>query len=134
MWLLDTNTCIAVLRGHGRVAERLARHDPIELRLCSVVRAELVYGARVSARPGMNLRAVESFCAPFLSLPFDDGCARAYGRIRAELKERGEMIGANDLMIAAIAVTHELVLVTRNVRAFERIAELRLTDWEADEA
>jgi tRNA(fMet)-specific endonuclease VapC len=134
VWLLDTNTCIAVLRGHRRVVERLAQHDPIELQLCSVVRAELLYGARVSARPGANLRAVERFCEPFLSLPFDDGCARAYGRIRTDLQARAEMIGANDLMIAAIAVTHELVLVTHNAGAFERVADLRLADWESEPA
>lgn len=116
------------------MVERLAQHDPIELQLCSVVRAELLYGARVSARPGANLRAVERFCEPFLSLPFDDGCARAYGRIRTDLQARAEMIGANDLMIAAIAVTHELVLVTHNAGAFERVADLRLADWESEPA
>ena len=74
---------------------------------------------------------LEAFWAPYTSLPFDDSCVHTYGRVRAQLEEAGAPIGPNDLMIAAIAVTHALTLVTHNTREFARIPGLSLTDWEA---
>lgn len=129
MYLLDTNVCIEVLRGNEELAGHLARRDPSTLKLCSVVKAELFYGAGFSAEKAANLRAVEAFCAPFVSLAFDDACAKAYGALRAELRQRGLQAGSNDLMIAAIALTHELTLVTHDTKEFERIAGLGLEDW-----
>jgi tRNA(fMet)-specific endonuclease VapC len=73
---------------------------------------------------------IATFVAPFTSLPFDDVCVTAYGRIRAALEQVGRPIGPNDLMIAAIAVTHGLTLVTHNTREFERVVGLSLADWE----
>ena len=67
---------------------------------------------------------------PFASLPFDDVCVTAYGRIRAELERMGRPISPNDLMIAAIALTHGLTLVTHNTREFARVVGLSLADWE----
>lgn len=129
MVLLDTNVCIEVLRGNEELAGHLARRDPSTLKLCSVVKAELSYGACFSAQKAANLRAVEAFCTPFVSLPFDDACAQAYGVLRAELRQRGTQVGSNDLMIAAIALTHDLTLVTHDTREFGHIAGLRLEDW-----
>jgi tRNA(fMet)-specific endonuclease VapC len=63
-------------------------------------------------------------------LPFDDAAAEAYGRLRAELARRGTPIGPNDLMIAAIALAHDLTLVTHNTAEFSRVSGLRLEDWE----
>ena len=76
------------------------------------------------------MAGIATFVAPFTSLPFDDACVSAYGRIRAQLEQAGRPMGPNDLMIAAIAVTHGLTLVTHNTREFERIVGLSLTDWE----
>jgi len=64
------------------------------------------------------------------SLPFDDSCAEAYGAIRSDLEASGTPIGPNDLMIAAVALTHDLVLVSHNEREFTRVVDLRLEDWE----
>lgn len=131
MFLLDTNACIRVLNGSSdRLIGRLREHRPSELRLCSVVKAELSYGARKSSDPARNLRLLERFFDPFTSLPLDDRCADAYGAIRHELERSGLPIGANDLLIAATAVAHEAVLVTHNVREFGRVPGLRLEDWE----
>ena len=131
-YLLDTNTCIRYLNGRSpSVRKRLEGLTPAEVCLCAVVKAELVYGAARSHDPARTLARLATFLAPFASLPFDDSCAGTYGRVRARLEQAGTPIGPNDLMIAAIAVTHGLTLVTHNTREFERVPRLSLTDWEA---
>ncbi len=131
-YLLDTNVCIRYINGRSKqVADRLQTIPPNEIVVCSVVKAELFYGSRRSRHPERSLRVQHQFLRPFLSLPFDDTATIAYATIRADLAERGLPIGPNDLMIAAIAVAHELVLVTHNVREFGRIPALQIEDWEA---
>ncbi len=131
MHLLDTNACIAVLNGTSpALIDALRRHHPSEICLCSVVKAELLFGARRSSRVNENLRLLDEFFATFRSLPFDDDAASDYGTIRHDLAARGEPIGANDLLIASIALAHECVLVTANVREFSRIIGLRAENWQ----
>ena len=131
MFLLDSNVCIRLLKGTSRAAAtRLGRESPAHIQLCSVVKAELLFGARHSRRTAENLRLLERFFAPFDSLSFDDSAAQHYGWIRAELQRAGQMIGPNDLMIAAIARAHDLTLVTHNISEFQRVLGLRLEDWE----
>ena len=91
--------------------------------------AELLYGARKSVQVAKNLALVKEFCAPFVSLPFDERCADQYATIRADLERIGMRIGANDLFIAAIAKTYDLILVTHNTDEFSRIGGLQLKDW-----
>jgi tRNA(fMet)-specific endonuclease VapC len=97
-----------------------------------VVKAELCYGARKSARIDENLRLLQRFFAPLASLPFDDRCADEAGLIRLDLERSGRPIGPNDLLIAATARAHDLVLVTANTREFDRVPGLRVDDWESD--
>ena len=101
------------------------------MRLSSVVKAELLYGARKSTRVAENLSLLERFFDTIASLPFDDRCAEDYGLLRAELDRAGTPIGPNDLLIAATARVHRAILVTHNVREFSRVAELRTEDWES---
>ncbi len=130
-YLLDTNTCIRYLNGRApNVLQRLQALPPDEVVVCAVVKAELFYGAMKSLDPVRNLAHQQVFLSAFVSLPFDDAAAEIYGRIRAELARKGTPIGSNDLMIAAIAVAHNLTLVTHNVGEFSRIAGLRFEDWE----
>lgn len=134
MYLLDTNACIRILNGQSMpLVERLRRETPHEIHLCSVVKAELIYGAYRSARPAENMRLLTRFFEPYESLPFDDRCAEAYGRIRSELERAGTPIGPNDLIIAATAVTHRLTLVTANTREFQRVIGLEIENWELPE-
>lgn len=131
-YLLDANVCIGLLTGRApKIAQRLRFVSPVEIRLCSVVKAELLFGARRSARPAENLRLLLDFFEPFTSLAFDDRCAERYGVIRAELERDGRPIGPNDLMIAAIALAHDATLVTRNLDEFGRVVGLRLENWES---
>jgi len=131
MYLLDTNACIRILNGtSARLVARLRQHEPLEIRLCAVVKAELLYGARHSGKAAANLRLLTRFFEPLVSVPFDDTCAEQYGIIRSELERLGTPIGPNDLMIAACAVANSLVLVTHNVAEFSRVAGLEIEDWE----
>ena len=128
--LLDTNICVAFLNGTDpSVNERLLAGRPTDYCLCSVVKAELIYGARASARIDSNLTKLDAFFAPFDSPAFDDGAAVHYGALRALLRAQGNPIGANDMMIAAIAMSRDLTLVTRNDTEFRRIAGLRVVTW-----
>ncbi len=130
-YLLDTNVCIAVLNGtSSQLVARLRAHHPTEIRLSSVVKAELHFGARRSQRVAENLMAIQAFCSPFASVSFDDRCAEHYGAIRSELESTGQPIGPNDLLIAATARAHDLTLVTHNQREFSRVAGLGVEDWQ----
>ncbi len=130
MKLLDTDICIHLLNAREpALLHRFRGHSPPELALCSVVRAELLWGARNSRRANENLERVRVFCAPLKSLAFDDECAEHYGVIGADLAARGAPIGPNDTLIAAIAVAHQATLVTRNQREFERVGNLAIEVW-----
>jgi tRNA(fMet)-specific endonuclease VapC len=110
-FLLDTNACVVHLRGtSAAVTTRLTNAG--EVALCSVVKAELAYGAERSANPDENRAQLHRFVTPFLSLPFDDSAAAEYGRLRTYLESKGTPIGPNDLMIASIALSHGLTLIT----------------------
>jgi tRNA(fMet)-specific endonuclease VapC len=131
MYLLDTNACIRILRNTSQpLLDRFRRHDPSEIKLCSVVKAELFYGAQRSAQKEANLLLLQRFSSTFECLPFDDASADHYGLIRVELERAGLMIGPNDLMIASIARAHGLVLVTHNTDELSRVSGLRIEDWE----
>ena len=131
MYLLDTNACIRILNNTSPpLIARLRQCDPAQIHLSSVVKAELLYGARHSARVAENLRLIERFAAPFTPLPFDDTCADHYGLIRADLAAQGRSIGPNDLLIAATARAFDLTLVSHNTAEFTRVVGLRVEDWE----
>lgn len=130
-YLLDSNACVAYLRSRSSpVYRHLQAQAPKDIALCAVVKEELYYGAQRSVNPARSLAHLTQFFTPYISLPFDDAAAEVAGRIRAHLAARGTPIGANDLLIAAIAITHDLTLVTHNTREFSRVAEVRLVDWE----
>jgi tRNA(fMet)-specific endonuclease VapC len=131
MYLLDSNACIRILNGESAPLQRRLRSvSPTEVSLCSVVKAELYFGARKSERQAENLRLVDRFFSVFHSFGFDDHCAEVYGVVRSELERGGTPIGPNDLLIAATAIANELILVTHNTREFERVIGLQLEDWE----
>lgn len=130
-YLLDANSCIKLLNGRSEnVRRRLESERPEDIVLCSVVKAELLFGAFKSVRLTENLDRLRPFFGRFSSLPFDDKAAEAYGEVRARLERAGRLIGPNDLLIAAIALSQGVTLVTNNTREFSRVEGLRLEDWE----
>lgn len=131
IYLLDTNTCIQYLT--GRSSQVIAKFKTIasqNITLCDVVKSELYYGAYKSSRRAENLKLYELFFSQYISFPFDGNAASIYGQIRFDLEAKGTPIGAYDLQIAAIALAHNLILVSHNIKEFERIYNLRLEDWE----
>jgi tRNA(fMet)-specific endonuclease VapC len=129
-YLLDTNVCIDYLNGRfPSVAERIQRSQPQDLVISSVVVAELRYGADRSANRQVNHQRLDILIAEIPCVDFDLAAASAYGRVRAELEAQGRPIGANDMLIAAHAVALDVVLVTDNLREFERVKGLDLESW-----
>ncbi len=130
-YLLDTNVCIEILRGRNLALKtRLAPQRLNELVLCSVVWAELQCGARLAQNPPQELARLQDAFGDWPRLPFDDAAAEAYGEIRAHLQRAGRLIGGNDLLIAAIAQTNGLTLVTHNTSEFTRVPNLPVEDWQ----
>jgi tRNA(fMet)-specific endonuclease VapC len=130
-YLLDTNVWITALRKPGStLAVKFRATDPADIRVCSVVVAELWHGCLLSAKPAANRAAVDALLAPFPSLPFDDAAADHFVAIRRHLEQLGQVIGPYDLQIAAIARAHGCVLVTHNQAEFGRVPGLTLEDWQ----
>jgi len=131
-WLLDTNACIRFLNGRSaRLRARFDVADPAQIYVCSVVKAEMYFGAALARDPAEALAEQQTFLSRFVSLAFDDRAAVEYALIRADLRQRGALIGPNDMMIAAICRASGLTLVTHNVGEFGRVAGLVIDDWEA---
>ena len=129
-YLLDTNVCIAFLNEkEPALRKRLGQTSPDEVKLCSVVKAELLYGGRNSTRVEHNLARLAHFFELFESAPFDDAAAEHYGVLRTQLRRSGTPVGANDMLIAAIALAADLTLVTRNQGEFHHVAGLRVESW-----
>ncbi len=132
-YLLDTNTCIGWLRqNQPQVVARILARTPTDIVLCSVVVAELLFGVERSdpAHRANSALRVEQLRQQFRSLPFDDAAAEPYGRIRADRAARGQAIGGNDMLIAAIALANGCTLVTHNTAEFSRISGLVIEDWQ----
>ena len=129
-YLLDANSCIAYLNGTSQaVIRQISRRLPLDISICHVVKAELLYGAYHSGRVDENLAVLDRFFDEFETLPFDDEVADIYAQIRHDLTSKGTPIGGNDLFIAATAMRHNVTLVTNNVREFTRVAGLRYENW-----
>jgi len=111
VYLLDSNVCIKLLnQKQSSIEVQFRKHDPSEISLCSIVKAELIYGARHSQRVEANLRRLELFFSPLGSFSFDDQCSEIYARIRHDLSIQGCLIGPNDLLIgesgSSLAIMH----------------------------
>lgn len=131
IYLLDTNVCIRLLNdAQSPVWERLRRMDSSCVAVCDIVKAELYFGVERSRLRERNAVTLEAFLASFSSFPFDVVAARSYGAIKADLTKRGELIGPNDLLIAAIALANGVTVVTRNVRELARVEKLLVENWE----
>jgi tRNA(fMet)-specific endonuclease VapC len=105
---------------------------PGTIYLCSVVLGELIFGA-IRSGPGMepgNREMIADLMAQFVVLPFDEPAAEEYGQLRAHLTAVGQLIGPNDMMIAAIALANRLTLVTHNTSEFNRVPRLVVEDWQ----
>ncbi len=133
MYLLDTDILSNLLRRAPSTAlvTKLASIPPEQQYTSSITLEERVYGAyRLKERAGVLLQRLDETLLPNLPiLPFDASAARRYGEVRAELERRGTLIGDADLRIASIALTHDLTVVTANVRHFQKVPGLAVENW-----
>jgi len=129
-YLLDTNVISVAFRDpHSKPANQIGLYPRSELAIPSLVRAELSFGALKGGSPTRK-GLLERFLAEFPTIPFDDSCVPAYAMARHYLEVTGQRIGAVDLMIAAVAATHHLILVTHNTSEFSRVPGRELEDWQ----
>lgn len=131
-YLLDTDICSYVIRRtHPQLLHRLRTTPIADVAISAITKAELLYGVEISPRRGADSAAVEGFLRHVQVLDFTGDAALDYAVIRASLRAAGQMIGANDLLIAAHARSQGLILVTNNMREFGRIERLALENWAA---
>lgn len=128
-YVLDTNIVIYVIKRKPISALEIFNRHAGQLSISSITLAELIHGAEKSEQTEKNLRLVEDFTSRLVVLDYGTKAAAHYGNIRAELEKSGQMIGVNDLHIAGHARSEGLILVTNNLREFERVSGLRLENW-----
>ena len=129
-FMLDTDTCSYILkRSHPLVLKRLQSVPVSDVCMSVVTKAELLYGVQVSPRRAHDAAALTAFLPYVDAVALDEDAALHYATIRADLKRRGAMIGANDLFIAAHARALGLTLVTNNTTEFERVSNLTIENW-----
>jgi tRNA(fMet)-specific endonuclease VapC len=130
--LLDTDTCSYIMKRSSIALLAKVRKVPLAQQAVSVITAaELLYGVRLSSDPLRVRAAFDAFISHVATLEWTLDAAEAYADIRADLKVRGEMIGANDLLIAAHARSLKATLVTNNTREFRRVKHLKVENWAA---
>jgi tRNA(fMet)-specific endonuclease VapC len=130
LYLLDTDTCAFVLRrSSDTLLERIQAVPLVEQAMSVVTYAELLYGVQMSSRKKANQAAVEAMALHLAVLEWTRDAARCYAEIRADLKRKGSMIGANDLMIAAHARSLGAIVVTNNTKDFARVKGLKVENW-----
>jgi len=130
MILLDTNICIYIIkRKPERVLQHFQQYHPGDIGISSITLAELQYGVAKSQASKRNEEALEEFLIPLEVLPFGEDAANLYGNIRTLLEQQGRVIGAMDMLIAAHAVSLNAILVTNNVKEFERVPDLKIENW-----
>ena len=128
--MLDTNICIYLIKNnppHVRIHFECLK--PGDILLSSIVLAELMYGISKSQQKQGNLAALEMFLMPLEVLSFDARAAEKYGEIRVNLEQSGQIIGGNDLLIAAHALSLDATLVSNNLKEFSRVSGLHLENW-----
>ena len=128
-YLLDTNIVIYVLKRRPKEVLAMFNANASRMAISSITLSELFYGAEKSLNTDKNLEAVEEFVSHLDVLPYDAKASQHYGQIKAALEKKGQIIGENDIHIAADARSHGLILVSNNVREFKRVPNLVLENW-----
>ena len=130
VYMLDTDISAYIMKhSDAGVLRKLATVSTSDVCISAIVKSELLYGVEVSPRRQQDQAALDAFLRYVEVLDFPGDGAIEYGRIRADLKARGTLIGANDLLIAAHARCLGLTLVTNNTREFGRVPQLKLENW-----
>jgi len=129
-FLLDTNICSAHFRRPAGLTHRFFQHGG-RLYIASVVLGELYAGAYKLDNPVPLLKGIQDLLTEVEVLPYDQQCAETFGKVRGSMLRVGKPVNLVDLMIASVALVHDLTLVTHNTRDFQNVPSLRLEDWLA---
>ena len=129
-YILDTNICIYIIkRKPESVFNKFKELTPGEVGISSITLAEMQYGINKSSKPGQNQEALNQFLLPLEILDFNTNAAIEYGRIRSALEKKGTPIGSLDMLIGAHAKSIGAILVTNNVKEFNRVPGLSMENW-----
>ena len=130
MFLIETSTCVSLLRGRlPRAAERLRKLSADAIGISSISAAELYHGAARSRDPEQELRKMQSLFEVLPVIDFGSNAAISYGLVRTTLELSGQLIGQFDMLIAAHALSEGATLVTHNAREFRRVSGLSIEEW-----
>ena len=128
--MLDTNICIYIIKNKPQsVKQKFQEFSIGELSISTITVSELMYGAFKSQFIEKNLKAIKNFLMPFEIVDYDYMASVEYGKIRADLERKGTVIGNMDMQIAGHALALDLILVTNNIKEFERVLGLKLDNW-----
>ena len=127
--MLDTNIVIYVLKRRPKEVLEVFNINASRMAISSITLSELLYGAEKSQNIDRNLEAIEEFISHLDVLPYDAKASQHYGQIKAALEKKGEIIGENDIHIAAHAISQGLILVSNNLREFKRVPNLAFENW-----
>jgi tRNA(fMet)-specific endonuclease VapC len=129
-YLIDTNICIYIMNNRPvDVIEKFKKMNIGEIGVSTITISELQYGISKSQNPKNNQIRLNEFVGPLQILPYDSAAAKTYGDIRYNLENTGQTIGPLDLLIAAHAMSQNLVIVTNNDKEFVRIRNLKVENW-----
>ncbi len=128
--LLDTNVCIALMRGNKQVRQRLAAHAPTDIGISTVTLYELFAGVERCRDPDRERGKIAVLIEPLHVVPFDADAAARAAQVRWGLEKKGQLIGPYDLQLAGQTLALGLTLVTHNTAEFQRVPDLLLEDWQ----
>lgn len=130
IYYLDSNICVYFLKGlYPSIMKKIQNTNPNNIKIPSIVKAELLYGAEKSQHKAKNLANINRFLEPFEIISFDDDCSFVYSKIRSVMELKGSIIGPNDYIIAATVLARNGILVTNNTKEFERVKSLKIENW-----
>ncbi|AFZ34951.1 PilT protein domain protein [Stanieria cyanosphaera PCC 7437] len=128
-YLLDTDICIYWLKGNTTVRDKFNQVNWTEIAICVITASELYFGAYNSNKIAKNLKTAETFIQSLIVLPLSNNTIKKFGQLKTQLRQVGTPVADFDLLIASVALTENLILVTNNTRHYQRIVGLKLDNW-----
>lgn len=128
-YLLDTDICIYWLKGRKSVQRKINIVGQNAISICVITASELYFGAYNSNKVQQNLSVAENFIKSMSVIALSDNSQKEFGRLKAQLRQAGRPVADFDLLIASVAMTEDLILVTNNTLHYQRICGLKLDNW-----
>ncbi len=127
-YLLDTNICIHFFKGKFNLIEKFQEVNLEDCAISEITLAELIFGAENSSNPKKNYKLIDEFIEQIKILPIFNSI-NTYAKEKVKLRKNGTMISDFDLLIGSTAISNELIMVTENVKEFERISDIEIENW-----